>query len=441
MPARVVDLTLTAETGAVPKPTPNDVVVVGSSAAEPEKGYANAVGYVSSPDVADDHPENDAVQVASESLATMGTSRWYVTVAQELSTTESIGDAAEVQVVENLPIHDGSDVEVSVGGGTLKETVFTTLDDLSQSTPDTDTALVNTNTGEVLTDESTGSVEITYTHLDWAPVLEDMESTGGDLLFFADKELDRSSIGNLSELVTWAGAYDAIVIGQSVNGTGEPTEQAAMDIAHEVGGYVPTKDYAQIAHKSAADVAAHVVGQLSVNDPWFDPFWDGDGYPFNTDYYGRSKIGDPGTTGTFEGGDDNGGGPTNVIMSVDGVTVLSNSLTTAGAASNYQFIDIGRTESFIAGEIEAALVGLRLRRDQIPYTSEGRSSIIGAIQGRLQEYVGGTGTPLSEMGIEAPAIEDISTGDKANRLFPNIKVNGTLAGNVHEFGVELTIQV
>ena len=441
MPARVVDITLTAETGAVPKPTPNDIVVVGSSATEPEVGYANAVGYVSASNVVDDHPDNDAVQVASESLATMGASRWNVTVAEEKTATETVGDAAEVQVVENLPIHHGDTLEVTVDAGTPKEIVYTTLDDLSQSDPDADTALVNTNTGEVLTDEATGSVEVTYTYLDWAPVLEDMVNTDGDLLFFADTELDRSAIGNLSELTTWGGTHDAVVIGQSVNGTGEPTEQAAMDIAHEVAGYVPTKDYTQIAHKSAADVAAHVVGQLAVNDPWFDPFWDGDGYPFNTDYYGRAKIGDPGTTGTFEGGDDDGKGATNVIISVDGTTVLSNSLTAAGASSNYRFLDVGRTESFLAGEIEAALVSLRLTKDQIPYTSAGRSAIIGAIQGRLQEYVGGTGAPLAKMNIEVPAIEEISTGDKANRLFPNINVNGTLAGNVHEFGVELTIQV
>jgi|GEM_PF-3569980 len=451
MPTSVVDLSLSSSTGATVQETYNDICVIGHATSAPTAGFNTVKSYTSASDVESDFGANSDVHTASQALAEMGVESWSVIVAEEKTVTDEVvgsSDSSAVTngTVANTPMHDDDSViDVTVDGGSSLTKNFTT-DDPSSKSPAAGECYINTDTGEVESgDASSGSgngIEVDYHYLDWSPVKTEIEPQGFDLVFLADTYFDVPGYGNLDEVVTWASSNDAGVVGASVNGDNESTEQDAMDIAHEVGGAVSSGYYMQVAHKSTDDVAAYIVGQLGVNEAWFDPFWDGDGYPFATNYYSRANVGDPASAGTFEGGDaSNQEGATNVVISVDGTKVLSNSLTTAGSSSNYQFFDVARTESFVASEIENALTSLRLSSDQIPYTSQGRSAIIGAIQGQLQEYVSGQGAPLSELDITAPTIDQISDSDKANRVFPNISVTGTLAGNVHEFGVDLNVKV
>jgi len=453
MPTSVVDISLSSSTGATAQETYNDICVIGHATSAPSAGFNTVKSYTSASDVESDFGANSDVHTASEALAEMGVSEWSVIVAEEKTVTDEVIDGSDSSAltngaVDNVPVHDdASTLTVSVDGSDITASnLMFTVDDPSSKSPGAGEAYFNTDTGEVeVGDATSGSgdgIEVDYHHLDWSPVKTEIEPLGFDLVLLADTHFDVPGFGNLDEIVSWASSNDAGVVGASVNGDNESTEQDAMDIAHEVGGAVSSGHYMQVAHKSTDDVAAYIVGQLGVNEAWFDPFWDGDGYPFATNYYSRANVGDPSSAGTFEGGDaSNQEGATNVVISVDGTKVLSNSLTTAGSSSNYQFFDVARTESFVASEIENALTSLRLSSDQIPYTPQGRSAIIGAIQGQLQEYVSGQGAPLSELDISAPTIDQISDSDKANRVFPNISVTGTLAGNVHEFSVDLNVQV
>lgn len=452
MPTSVVDISLSASTGATAKPTYNDIVVIGHATAAPNAGFNNATPYSSPGDVEDDFGAGSDVLTASEALAEMGVEEWYAVQAEELAITgEVIGDSDTSSVdsgtVQNTPMHDDpSTVTIYLDGTELTATPKTVSPPDANESPEAGEAFYNTDTGEIVTGDTSGGsssgIEVDYNYLDWGSVKTAIQSLGLDVFTLADTQFGRAGVGNLSELVSYADSVDGAVVGASVNGNDVSSEQEAMDIAHEVGGYVPSGSYLQIAHKSGEDVASYVAGQLGVNRPWFDPFWDGDGYPFATEYYSRSLVGDPGSAGTFEGGDQaNQAGATNVIISVDGTQVLSNSLTTAGVSSNYRYFDVGRTESFIASEVQNALKSLRLKSDQIPYTQQGRSLVLGTIRGELQEYVNGRGSPLSSVKVTAPTIDQITDTDKANRTFPNLTVEGTLAGNVHEFSVALNIRV
>ena len=450
MPTRVVDIDLNSSTGATVKPTYNDIILIGDETApvpDGEVGVNDAKRYASVAGVDRDFGDSD-VLTASEALTEMGVEDWYVVRAERIQvTSEVVGDsntnATSSGTVEYAPMND-SGVTISVDGDEQTSIPKTVSPPDASQAPNSGEAFYNSATGEITTGDSTSGtgsgIEVTYEYLDWDSLTTEIQPLGIDIFTMANTHFDRASIGNLDRIVSHAGSNGGIVVGASVNGN-EYTETEAMNIAHEVGSYVPSRAYTQIAHNSSEDVASYIAGQLGVNEPWFDPFWDGDGYPFSTGLYNRSLVGDPSSAGTFEGGDENQQGATNVIISVDGTQVLSNSLTTAGLSSNYRYLDVGRTESFIASEVQEALKSLRLQADQIPFTEQGRSLILGTIRGRLQEYVSGRGAPLAEINVSGPTIDQISDSNKANRVFPQLTVDGVLAGNVHTFSVAINIRV
>ncbi|NEU59184.1 DUF3383 domain-containing protein [Halorussus sp. MSC15.2] len=455
MPVSVVDINLSASTGATAKPTYNDIALIGHATTAPSVGFNNGKRYSNPDDVANNFGDGSDVHVASQALTEMGVESWVVAVAEELteSSVSLGGDTTSTDRVNikdtnsnHLPLHDDLSATSVYVDGTEKTVVPKTESppDVNE-TPANDEAFVNFDTGEIVTGTTTSGsgpgITADYHHLDWSSLETELEPLGIDLFTLADTRCKREHIGNLNELVTFASSIDAAVVGAHMNGAEAATDAEAMELAHEVAGYVPSGDLMMIAHKSSEDVASYVAGQLGVNPAWFDPFWDGEGYPFSTDFYRRTLVGDPGTTETFEGGDSDGNGPSNAIISVDGTLVLSNSLTTAGSSSDYQYLDVGRTESFIGSEVEEALKSLRLDNDQVPFTNNGRSQLLGAIRGRLQQYVGSNNAPLSELEVTAPTIDQLSDADKANRVFSGITVEGTLANNIHEFGVELNVRV
>lgn len=448
MPVSAVNIDLSASTGATAKPTYNDIALLGHATTEPAVGFNNAKRYSTPEDVASDFGDGSDVHVSAQALAEMGVESWLVAVAEEKTASGAVaGESSSTDevTVEHTPIHDDlSTISVSVDG--QNQTVVPKAKSLSPDEDglEGDKAFVNFDTGKVVTGTATSGseagLEVDYNYVDWESLKPELEPLGIDLFVLADTRCERQHVGNLDELVSFASSVDAAVVGAHMNGAEAQSDQNAMETAQDVAGYVPSGDLLMIAHKSSEDVAAYIAGQLGVNPAWFDPFWDGDGYPFATDFYRRSLVGDPATADTFEGGDADGQGPSNAIISVDGTLVLSNSVTTAGSSSDYQYFDVGRTEAFVASEAEEALKSLRLDSDQIPFTKDGRSQVLGALRGRLKQYVGSNNAPLSDLEVTAPTIDQLSDTDKANRVFSGITIEGTLASNVHEFGVELNVR-
>lgn len=432
MPQEIVHIDASAETASIPRPTFTDVGIVGTSeTAPPEGDFGEAVRYTSAADVSNDFGEDSDVHEASKVLESKGASYWYVLVLEAVETAdESVDDGASI---ENTPIL--GDHDVSTAGGDPIE--YSTEDPPTAS--EDDAVAINTETGEVaLGANVTGPVDLTYYSADFN--LLDRLPTDVNRLGMADRRMAEEHIGVLDELATWASANDVGVVAAGPNGGTYPSDSDAMDTYHAVFGYVQSGDLMAVAHKSSDDWAAEVLGGLATNDPWFDPFYME--VTQGTSYYRTGLIGDPSTGGSFEGGDDtNQEGPINVVINKAGTDVLSNSLTTAGSASDYQYFDIARTETFIATEIERALTSARLRNDQIPFTEDGKDVIENVITGTVQEYVGGSGQPLSDATINVPHPDDLTDADVANRKWTGISVDGTLAGNVHEFSLQLTVGV
>ena len=434
MPTKVVDITISTETAALPQETFNDVALVGTADSSPpdaEFGVANE--YSAASDVEDDYGSDSDVAVASSALEEMGVESWHVVVLEETQVTaEELSDSAS-GTLDSAPILGTPEATTSVESPTyVAGTPDNTLDA-------GDGVEVNPDTGDYYNPETGNTID--YSHVDWSHLDTALEGLGIDLIGKADTKFGLAHIGSLDELVAWADSHDAAVASASVNGS-NLTEQEAMDIAHQVAGYVPAGSHLHVAHKSSQDVGAYIMGQAAVNDPWFDVFYDGDGYPFNTGYYRDVNVGEPGSGGTFEGGDSaNNEGPTNVVINKAGTTVLSNSLSTAGASSNYQFWDIKRTENYAQAQVENALTSLRLQQDRIPFTGEGRTLIQDAIRGAFSDDVGGLNDPFSSVNVYVPEVATLTDAEKSNRVWSGITIDATLSGNVHQFSLKMNVQV
>lgn len=489
MPNKVVDIDLQTSTSSTPRDTYSDLVLIGTDANVADPTLNQPLAYNDADDVASDFGADADVTTASEAVATKGTEAWWVLVADyDEYANELIADsdttAVQSGAVANPPVRGGvENVTVTVDG--TDQTVVPTTE-TPPTAPASGEVKLNFDTGELMTgDATTGAgsgIEVTYDSIQWATVKNNLEAYDLDIATLADVRADKSHVGDLDELITFAEGNEIAVVVAYNDLSTYPSQTDAMNAYHDIGAYLPSKALLPIAHGSGGQVASEQAGRLAVKPPWFDPLWDaGADYNFATDYFRDAMIGQPGSPNTLEGGDSNEEGPVNVIKSAAGTKVLSNSLTTAGGSSNYQYFDVYRTETFLAEEVENALTQLRLRAEQIPFSPNGRTMIMDALRSRLRQYVssgqlqtvrtqstqqqgqtdgqtdqnddqnnqqvasqtavGRTGAPLADLRLRVPRYESLSQTDRQNRVWAGIRIEGVLASNAHTFGVTLDVQM
>lgn len=118
---------------------------------------------------------------------------------------------------------------------------------------------------------------------------------------------------------------------------------------------------------------------------------------------------------------------------------LSNDLTLATAPADPKFIDITISRKYITDAIQNAIAEYRITSRKIPFTDAGieyvRSIIIAALEALAANGV------LAEYSVTMPALADISAEDKTARKLSGILIHCVLAGNIHEFAINLTLEV
>lgn len=446
MPADVVLLDLSTATGAVPQETYNDTIIFTQAMAadEPTIGFNTPEDYRDSSNVVDDFSENSNAAVASQQLESAGTESWKVVCLEETEQTEVVGDSASNSTssgsVSNAPITGQFDVQVSLDGTSQNVTAVTATPPDSDDSPSSGEAYVNYDTGEVVTgDSSSGTgagIEVTYHSLSWSDTFANIQGTESDLAFLANRFITVEDIGDVDQLVTWGSGNYTFTVGAVDNGNNYESDDAYRTAAQEVSSYLTSSDLALWAHKSGDDVAAALTGWLATHRPWHDPTFAEIGV--SSDGIRLAEVGDPESANTFEGGNENNSGPINVLVRRQGVLVSSNDLTTAGGGSNYRYLDVRRTEGFVASEAEDALIGLALQNADkgIPFNNTGQTMIDNALVDRLSRYDYPRG-PYTDLNIIVPKAENLTQDQRANRIWGDIEVEYRINGNVHRFRVRI----
>jgi|GEM_PF-2187900 hypothetical protein len=223
----------------------------------------------------------------------------------------------------------------------------------------------------------------------------------------------------LAELKSFADSNNVIFTATNANGDSVSTITTAVGNLSSSNGFF-------LAHNDSdttEDVAAAALGVLMALKPWETAFWRA----INTDV---DEYFAPGDVPTLESG------KANVILNLAGANRISNGLTTGG---DPKFIDITRTKYYTVTAIQDSIANLRLRMAKIPWSDAGLEYVRGAIASALESMV--RDGALSSYDIVMPSLDSIPEADRQNRKLTGVQVTATLAGDIHEFSLNLTIQV
>jgi hypothetical protein len=116
--------------------------------------------------------------------------------------------------------------------------------------------------------------------------------------------------------------------------------------------------------------------------------------------------------------------------------------TQKGIVPSGEWFDVIRGTDFLAARIQEGIFGQLINQKKIPYTDVGAGIIENEVRAVMQ--LGVTQDILAAdpaFTVTVPKVSTVSAADKANRLLPDVKDEGTLAGAIHYVAVELTVSL
>lgn len=111
-----------------------------------------------------------------------------------------------------------------------------------------------------------------------------------------------------------------------------------------------------------------------------------------------------------------------------------------GFACSGRYADITRGIDWLKARIREAVLAQIVNVEKIPFTQQGIGIVESAIYGILSQAQS-NGLITTGWTVTSPAIEDISTANKALRILPDIKFKATLAGAIQSVTVDGTVLV
>ena len=188
----------------------------------------------------------------------------------------------------------------------------------------------------------------------------------------------------------------------------------------------PTGFY--LAHADAeytGDIAAAALGVIMALKPWVSPFWKA----IDCDV---AAYFDPDDEPTLEAAE------VNYVTDLgDGVNRISNALLTQ-TDGNPKYLDITRTKYYLVAAIQDAIASYRMATEKIPFTPAGLKFIEGEII-ETMERVKAAGA-LSSYRVTMPDFDQIPTEDLDDRRLSGILIWARMAGEIHEFALNLTLE-
>jgi hypothetical protein len=112
-------------------------------------------------------------------------------------------------------------------------------------------------------------------------------------------------------------------------------------------------------------------------------------------------------------------------------TVAGISITFEGKASDGEFFDVVRGDDWLEDDMTKGVFGALAANDIVPFTDEGIALVEAEMRASLERATT-RGILATGWTVTVPAADDVATADKAARLLPDMKFNGTRAGAIHK---------
>lgn len=116
------------------------------------------------------------------------------------------------------------------------------------------------------------------------------------------------------------------------------------------------------------------------------------------------------------------------------------SMTLQGTMASGRFIDIQRGIDWLTVRMQERILNLLANSDKIPFTAGGITALENEVRAQLEEAVGNN-VITTGYTVTPPAIEDVSTTDKAQRVLGDLDFAATLSGAIHQIQIAGTVSV
>lgn len=121
------------------------------------------------------------------------------------------------------------------------------------------------------------------------------------------------------------------------------------------------------------------------------------------------------------------------------IGTTKDGITAKGGAT---FIDVTRSTDYIASDSKLRIFTKLANADKISYTDKGTAVVQGELAAALQSYVDNNiFAEVPAPTTSVPLVADVSIIDKGNRLLPDVKGSGILAGAIHTVQVDITVSI
>lgn len=115
-------------------------------------------------------------------------------------------------------------------------------------------------------------------------------------------------------------------------------------------------------------------------------------------------------------------------------------MTINGTMASGRFIDITHGIDWLTVRMQERILQLLANSDKIAYTQAGITALENEVRAQLQEAVG-QNVITTGFTVTSPAIGDVSSTDKANRILGNLDFSAILAGAIQEITVNGSVSV
>lgn len=127
----------------------------------------------------------------------------------------------------------------------------------------------------------------------------------------------------------------------------------------------------------------------------------------------------------------------NVYTAVAGVSV-----TQFGKSASGEWIDTTRFIDWLRSELQIRLFALLINNQKIPYTDLGVDLVKSVIKAVLADGIRAGGLASDPApDVTAPAVADVDSITKGDRILPDVKFTATLAGAIHSLEIDGTLSV
>lgn len=354
-------------------------------------------------------------------------------------TTSGDNDADPATGIDtaDLPLTTVTSATASDGTNSQNLTIEYTAQDPNSLTPDTDTIIINTATGDFELDASGlsgsfSSVDITYEFHNWDEALDKLDLNAYEYHTYANNPYNAENFGVFDKLLSHASAENKLVAGALPTGTTTTDAQTLADnttngdrcflVAAHYSGDLTSAVMGDLARRKVNATTKEQQAPRGIN---YD-----DSY-VQTDFGGEQSP----ASGTFHHM-----GVNAIYEDAGGTFRYTNDRAVTGLTDFYRFHSTRRSVRFAENRIEEDLLALRRGSGtSIPFTTAGLNAVRAAIQGSLS-FLNRQGV-IAEGVVNTPTMDEISDSDRQNRVLDYVSVSIRLTGQIHFVSLDLEVDV